>query len=210
MKILQDPVFKAAVKALPEKEKDKLLIRLLRFDEILTEKIYFEQVDHNTADHYRLQIEEKIPGMLKPKKGEYFYPYLLVKKMRKASGIINRHVRVTTDKFGEPWLNLLILTEIMEQYRPRFHFANAHTYQDFNKYFTARLFRTLRQIQALDEDYHLDFQDKLSDLASHIQQTPMLQEYVIESGLNPEQLAEGEIPADIKDLAEYAKTRKMI
>jgi hypothetical protein len=46
--MFKDIDFKKALQELPEKEKDKLILRLLRRDLDLAEKLYFELVDTDT------------------------------------------------------------------------------------------------------------------------------------------------------------------
>jgi hypothetical protein len=46
--MFKDIDFKIALQELPEKEKDKLILRLLRRDLDLAEKLYFELVDTDT------------------------------------------------------------------------------------------------------------------------------------------------------------------
>ena len=47
--MFKDIEFKKALQELPEKEKDKLILRLLRRDMDLAGKLFFELVDGNTA-----------------------------------------------------------------------------------------------------------------------------------------------------------------
>ncbi|WP_435525788.1 hypothetical protein [Chryseobacterium indoltheticum] len=106
--------FKAALSQLSSVEKDRLIFRLLRKDEILSKKLYFELIDEETVDQKRDAMEELIK-----EKVEYASKYISNQKyfvvlIRKISAQITEHVKVTTDKFGDISLNLLLINEILE------------------------------------------------------------------------------------------------
>ena len=52
--------FKDALADLPSKEKDKLIIRLLRKDPALTQRLYFELVMDRTVDQQREVVKERL------------------------------------------------------------------------------------------------------------------------------------------------------
>ena len=52
--------FKQAISAFSSPEKDKLIIRLLKKDRILSHRLYFELIDEETADDKRNQLENLI------------------------------------------------------------------------------------------------------------------------------------------------------
>ena len=58
--MFKDIDFKRALQELPEKEKDKLILRLLRRDMDLAEKLYFELVDTDSIEDKRRIMEINI------------------------------------------------------------------------------------------------------------------------------------------------------
>ena len=58
--MFKDIDFKRALQELPEKEKDKLILRLLRRDMDLAEKLYFELVDTDSIEDKRRIMEMNI------------------------------------------------------------------------------------------------------------------------------------------------------
>ena len=58
--MFKDIEFRKALQELPEKEKDKLILRLLRRDMDLAEKLYFELVDTDSVEDKRKLIENEI------------------------------------------------------------------------------------------------------------------------------------------------------
>ena len=52
--------FKTALSQLSTVEKDRLIYRLLRKDEILSKKLYFELIDEETVDQKRDAMEDLI------------------------------------------------------------------------------------------------------------------------------------------------------
>ena len=106
--------FKEAVLHLSESEKDKLLIRLLKKDENLVNRLYFELIDDQTVDDHRLKMESRV--VVRAEEITRFAKSLNHLKMltRYLSGEISEHVRITKDKFGEVSLNLLMLNTLLQ------------------------------------------------------------------------------------------------
>ena len=92
---------KEAVLQLSEKEKDKLLIRLLKKDHNLVNRLYFELLDDKNVDDHRAIMEEHV--LTRAKEIASYAKSLNHLKViiRFLSGDIAEHVRVTKDKFGE-------------------------------------------------------------------------------------------------------------
>ena len=103
--------FKEAISHLPAKEKDKLLIRLLKKDLKLTKRLTFELLNLGTVDERRLLVEKNIiSNVAQMTKNFYSIGYLNL-DVRDLSGYITEHVGTTKDKYGNVSLNLLLLKE---------------------------------------------------------------------------------------------------
>jgi hypothetical protein len=55
-----DKDFKIAISNLPSKEKDKLLLRLLKKDLTLASRLYFELVNTDSVDERRDELEKHV------------------------------------------------------------------------------------------------------------------------------------------------------
>lgn len=117
-----DPDLKKAIVHLPGVEKDKLLLRLVAKDAVLTEKLYFELVERGqTVDERRELIRQFIQRTANLHADT---PGWLMMDMRTVSGYISRHLKVTKDKYGEVELMLSMLNTFYEN--------NAHLLARYN------------------------------------------------------------------------------
>ena len=113
MKFDQD--FKDAIGRLTDKEKDKLILRLLKKDINLANQLYFQLLETRSAEQLRTEIElitiRKITSA-----SIYFYsPGVLMMYLREISGTISEHVSTTKDKYGDPYLNCIMLINALQK-----------------------------------------------------------------------------------------------
>ena len=113
--MFKDIDFKRALQELPEKEKDKLILRLLRRDLDLAEKLYFDLVDTDSIEDKRRIMEINISKQIHRFSENFHSLDYIAIEMRNISGKISHHVKITKDKFGEISLNLQMLNEVIEQ-----------------------------------------------------------------------------------------------
>jgi hypothetical protein len=86
-----------AITAMPLKEKDKLLLKLIAKDDILTQQLQFQLVEvGDTMESRRDDIRKSIEKLYRI--DHYSSGYLMM-DMRYISGDITRHVKVTKDKY---------------------------------------------------------------------------------------------------------------
>ena len=84
---------------MPEKEKDKLIFRLLRRDMDLAEKLYFELVDTDSIEDKRRIMEINISKQIHRFSENFHSLDYIASEMRNISGKISHHVKITKDKF---------------------------------------------------------------------------------------------------------------
>ncbi|WP_304156354.1 hypothetical protein [Mesonia mobilis] len=197
--------FKEAVLHLSESEKDKLLIRLLKKDENLVNRLYFELIDDQTVDDHRLKMESRV--VVRAEEITRFAKSLNHLKMltRYLSGEISEHVRITKDKFGEVSLNLLMLNTLLKHSKKLFRKSTQIQARKFSLYVIVRTYRTLLLIDKMHEDLHMEFEDDLHQLGNLIGDEPTLMHFAMQNGLDVNWLITNEIPEDI---AQYHKDLK--
>jgi hypothetical protein len=160
-----DPDLKKAIVHMPSTEKDKLLLRLVAKDAILTEKLQFELVERGqTIDERRELIREFIQRTATLNADS---PGWLMMDMRTVSGYISRHLKVTKDKYGEVELMLNMLNT--------FYDHNGHLVHKYNsrsdkaaEYIAKRTDQVLKKAAKLDPDYHIEFADEINKLLQWI------------------------------------------
>ena len=175
--------FKAALSQLSPAEKDRLIFRLLRKDEILSKKLYFELIDEETVDQKRDAMEELIK-----EKVEYASKYISNQKyfivlIRKISAQITEHVKVTTDKFGDISLNLLLINEILESNEK----LSRQKFNDVYKlylYMINKIVKALALTKKLDEDYWMEIDEYLSIAYDKITANIYLEKLFINNGID--------------------------
>ncbi|OBW43406.1 hypothetical protein AB670_00169 [Chryseobacterium sp. MOF25P] len=175
--------FKTALSQLSPTEKDRLIFRLLRKDEILSKKLYFELIDEETVDQKRDAMEELIK-----EKVEYASKYISNQKyfivlIRKISAQITEHVKVTTDKFGDISLNLLLINEILESNEK----LSRQRFNDIYKlylYIINKIVKALVLTKKLDEDYWMEIDDYLLVTHDKITANIYLEKLFINNGID--------------------------
>ncbi|MCS4303865.1 deoxyuridine 5'-triphosphate nucleotidohydrolase [Chryseobacterium sp. BIGb0232] len=198
--------FKAALSAFTGTEKDKLIFRLLRKDKLLSKKLYFELIDPETTDDKRnakeADVEEKI--FLASKyigNAKYFLTII-----RKLSAEITEHVKITTDKFGEVSLNLLMIDKVLDYNNDlsRQRFDNVYK---FYLYIINKLFKSLILIKKLDEDYWMEFDELLRSIYQKILENNYLQKLCINNGLDLNWFESDNIPENIDQIMKEIKSQ---
>ena len=166
---------KTMIRELPVREKDKLLLRLIKKDDLLLEQLTYEHIEHGStlelrADEQREYYREQLG---KHKGGT---PDALMKRMRKASGYLTRHVRVTKDKLGEVSMLTDMLHYALDQNLApmRKRFRNPNRWYRLAKYVSSRLGPLTRKADKLHPDYWIEFEGQLNDLLLLVHDTPEL------------------------------------
>lgn len=189
--------FKEAIQNLPSAEKDKLIFRLLKHDLDLANQLLFQLVDTRTVEERRSIMQKEVTKATTRMSDRFYSLGYLLMDIRYLSGDINEHVRITKDKFGEASLNLLMLNEVLKINQSRLENAKPNEVHKLNTYIIARAFKILLIINALHEDYLMEFKDDLKDLGTRISLNPSLLKTAIQNGLDINWLLEGEIPSNI-------------
>lgn len=175
--------FKAALSQFSHSDKDKLIFRLLKKDKLLSKKLYFELIDEETTDDKRNAMEAYIEERLSEISKYIGNPKYFLVLIRKLSAEITEHVKVTTDKFGEVFLNLFLVSEILE-YNDKLSKQRFDATYKLYIYLINKIFKALIQIKKLDEDYWLEFDEILSEIDSKIHDNIYLEKLCINNGLD--------------------------
>lgn len=203
--MLKDIEFKKALQELPEKEKDKLIFRLLRRDMDLAEKLHFELVDTDSIEDKRRNMETAVSNDIKRFSENYHSLDYIAIEMRRISGKISHHVKITKDKFGEISLNLQMLNEVIDQNSFSLSHSKPQKSTKFYNYVIVRAFKILLLINLLHEDFLLDFKDDLKKLGANISSNKMLLKTANFNSLEINWFLEAEIPENIAQIHKEIK-----
>ncbi|MES2864466.1 MAG: hypothetical protein V4666_10135 [Bacteroidota bacterium] len=203
--MFKDIDFKKALQELSDKEKDKLILRLLRRDMDLAEKLYFELVDTDSIEDKRRIMESTISKSIQRFSENYHSLDYIAVEMRSISGKISHHVKITTDKFGEISLNLQMLNEVIEQNSFSLSHSKPQKSNKFYNYVIVRTFKILLLIAALHEDFLLDFKEDLERLGANISKNEMLLKTANYNSLDVNWILYAEIPENIVQIHKEIK-----
>ena len=184
---------KKAISLMPDREKDKLLFRLIAKDPMLAEQLVFKLLEggESTEDR-RADLRQSIEKHYEDYRPYFHSPGYLLLEMRYLSGRITEHVRTTRDKYGEVELTFLLLIRPLELFGKLIRQASSRRSQTLNQYVVNRTIKLLSLLEKLHEDHHLDFQESLQKLASLIRQQPAMLDVADDLGLDVEWLEKGE------------------
>lgn len=156
MKLSDHKNLKNSITDLPVKEKDKLLLRLIAKDKVLTEHLHYKLLEDESDLEDR---KEKIKSDTKEQVAEL--KKLNAKEalaiVRKMITSVNHFYKVTKDTYGEVELKIFILDTIPLEYK-----RSVFGYRDFGLLFSTFYIKTLAVTVNKHKKLHEDFQFDLS------------------------------------------------
>ncbi len=187
---------KKAISGLSHKEKDKLLFRLIAKEPTLAEQLVFKLLEDGTsAEDRRNDLAKEIEEFLHAYQKYYYSPGYLLLDLRSISGKITQHVKTTKDKYGEVFLNFLMLNKALALFGDKIAKVRPNRSRTLNKYVVNRAIKLLGLLRKIHEDYQLDFSDNMIALGQHIQRIDAMKRMADEFELDLELLLSGEIEA---------------
>lgn len=175
--------FKQALSEFSAVEKDRLIFRLLKKDKLLSKKLYFELIDPETTDQKRNQMEENIEEKVLLASRYIGNPKYYLVLIRKISAEITEHIKITTDKFGEISLHLLLVNKILESNEN----LNQQRFDNVYKlyiYLINKIVRALILIKKTDEDYWMEFDELLQAIDFQIHENIYLEKLCINNSFD--------------------------
>ncbi|MDR2466799.1 MAG: hypothetical protein LBD35_05340 [Prevotellaceae bacterium] len=197
-----DKAFKEAIGRLSSSEKDKLIFRLLKKDLDLANQLYFELVSGDSKESRRKETLKKLQKMVNSAKEPqyYFSPGILLMHMRDTSGVINEHVKITKDKYGEVSLQIFVLKEFLKIHNTFFKDSPLKKAYTMNIYFVVKAFKIMVLLKKMHEDSLLDFADDLAEIGWMFRDNPVLMNVAIKNGLDVNWLVGNKIPDNIAEI----------
>ena len=198
--------FKQALSEFSSIEKDRLIFRLLKKDKLLSKKLYFEIIDPETTDQKRDQMEENVTEKLASAARYIGNPKYYLSTIRTISAEITEHVKVTTDKFGEVYLNLILVHQILEN---NDSFAQQR-FDNVNKlyiYLINKIVRALLLIKKTDEDYWMEFDEILGKIDDKVHENRYLEKLFINNGIDFNWLQSKNLPENLDLIIKNIKSQ---
>jgi hypothetical protein len=198
--------FKQALSEFSSIEKDRLIFRLLKKDKLLSKKLYFELIDPETTDQKRDQMEENVTEKLASAARYIGNPKYYLSTIRTISAEITEHVKVTTDKFGEVYLNLFLVDQILEN-------NDSFAQQRFDNvyklyiYLINKIVRALLLIKKIDEDYWMEFDEILGKIDDKVHENRYLEKLFINNGIDFNWLQSENLPENLDLIIKNIKSQ---
>lgn len=168
MSLHKNAALKEAVLNLSNKEKDKLLVRLINKDKMLLKQLHFELLeDESDLENRIIDLKANLEtvfetGQAHIKNIPQFTNYReLTRLIRSASGLVNEHEKVTKDKFSVVECRLLILQEAFERYPNLFKPASLTPGFKLHQYIKGRIKNATSAYDKLHEDLQFDLKDSM-------------------------------------------------
>lgn len=163
---------KLEIKSLPQKEKDKLLLRLIAKDKVLTEHLHFKLMEDEQdliSRQEKLQdlIDDGVLELVNAKKPNSKDTLL---KMRKLNGSINHHFKVTKDLSSEMELRVRLLNQVPVDFKESFYSPLYKFNERLMVYFVRTTVSVLNKYHKLHEDLQFDLKDQLNILLAKVYQ----------------------------------------
>jgi hypothetical protein len=188
--------FKEAISNLPDKEKDKLILRLLKKDLSLADRLNFELLQPLSIEDARENTWKEVQKILNY--GSIFHsPGIAMMYLRDASGVINEHVSITKDKYGEIHLQLNMLSYFFQHQKERYNRFSDGPTKKLNNYIIARLYKLLGQMNSCHEDQLYDFKEITEKIGNNMSEIPTLMKTSIFNSFNINWLFDHQIPENI-------------
>ena len=160
------PNLKSEIRSLPEKEKDKLLLRLIAKDKVLTEHLHFKLLENEEDLAERSaklldKIDEGIAGLLSNKK---LTSKDALTQMRTLTGKINHHFKVTKDSNSDVELRIYLLRHLPIAFNEGV-FSGLHKYNEkLNIYFVKSVVAVLKKYDKMHEDIQFDLNASINEV----------------------------------------------
>jgi hypothetical protein len=161
---------KLEIKSLPEKEKDKLLLRLIAKDKVLTEHLHFKLLEDEQdlvkrQEELQQLIDEGISELLNAKRPNSKEALL---RMRKLNGSINHHFKVTKDLNSEMELRIQLLNQVPIDFDESVYSSLYKFNEKLTVYFVKTTASVLNKYYKMHEDLQFDLKIQLNTLLGKV------------------------------------------
>lgn len=150
-----------AICSLSQKEKDRLLLRLINKNDLLTEQLQYKLLETSDDLVYRKAdindaIDEKLSEELR-------YPTQLMWAVQSLNAKVTRHRRATLDKYGEVELGIYLIKSVLEKHSNFLDILSSRT-EKLSVYLVKRTLTILKNLYKLDQDFWIDFESDMNTI----------------------------------------------
>lgn len=170
MKLSENKALKYEILKLPVKEKDKLLLRLIAKDKVLTEHLHFLLLEDESDLSARVEeIKSLIVEQDKAVNAKEQLIYL-----RKMIKHINHFLKVTKSVTDDVELRIFLLKHANIHFKSRVYSSFKNYEHLFAVFFVKSVQTTFKKWQKLHEDIQFDLKDNLNQILEKLQDKEMV------------------------------------
>jgi hypothetical protein len=173
MKLSEHKDLKKEILALPPKEKDKLLLRLVAKDKVLTEHLHFLLLEDENDLKYRAeQIKGAVVNAMDELKAQRkLNAKEVLTSLRKLTKLVNHFYKVTKAPFEEVELKIYLFNTTVIDFKSKAHSYSQDYEYIFANYFVKSVAMVLKKFYKLHEDLQFDLKEDVNVLLNHIHQS---------------------------------------
>lgn len=166
MKLSEHKELKIEILALPPKEKDKLLLRLIAKDKVLTEHLHFMLLEDesNLRDRVLAIKEQILTATAHLKQQKSLNSKEVLANLRKLAKVVNHNFRVTKTNFEDVELRIFLFNNTITEFKTGIFSSFKNYDQLFSSFFIKSTLITLRKFGKLHEDLQFDLKEELNKL----------------------------------------------
>lgn len=184
-RIKLSPELKEAISDLSHKEKDKLIFRMLPSKKDLVNQLIFKLLeDGNTTEIRRQALIQTLEDKVEFAISSYYSPGYFLLDLRECSGMINQHVKITRDKYGELQASFMVLLRSISALKLPLSQASWNRMNSLAPYVIKRCVRLMKLLAKMHEDVHFDFKEDVQALGQLLADIPQFEFHATELGLD--------------------------
>ncbi len=177
------PDLQEAIFAMPEKEKDKLLLRLIAKDAMLIKKLHHQLLeDESDTLERREELLEHLKTTFRGSSNYFYTPGLLMMSMRDWNGEISRFVKIHKDKLGEIILTTFLVDAAFAGQKKMLE-EKANRAEKFAEYACKKADFVMKKLEKVHEDYYLELRDDVNTMLAAIYNYAPCKPYIQELNL---------------------------
>ena len=152
-----------AIIALPAKEKNRILIRLIDKDRVLVEQLHFKLIEHPEID-LKLRQDAVANEIDKLKSYKAIKSKELLTLQRSYFAQISHHKRITSDKVGEVRLAVKLILKFVSYYPFVFNKADLKYNEKLNEFNFKKMILLMKNLKNIHEDYQIEFVEDINTI----------------------------------------------
>lgn len=203
-----DKELKKELSLLPEKEKDKLVLRLLRRDKKLAKRYHYELIGDFTKEDLQNDFFENVKIAFENIDTHSFKPIALSRALRKLSSEISSYLFTTKDKHGQALMNLYLMNKAFEHFSEKINiFSGTDKGRKLTVYIVNKSFNLRVTIAKLDPDLYIDFKEELIKLGKNFEKNEGIVQTCNYHGFDIKWLLERDIPENIESIQKDLRSK---